>query len=927
MDFSLQASRHDTFTGVGNDILVYNRNRMVRTYREHSAPVTGLLLIGPLLVSYDQNNAVKLIDVSKRSIIGGLDILQPASISCAMHPATYLNKILFGYSNGVFELWNIRSRRLVFTFRLLPAGAAAAVVCIEQSPACDVVAVGYSNGLIQLVNLKLDKVLFTFKQEGPVTSLSFRTDASAYTGASPYLASSSAAGELHIWRLGGDVRESIMSQRGLVCTVQDAHSGPISKVHFFEGEPILVTSSADNSIKVWIFDQPEGQGPRLLRSREGHIAPPQLIRYYGTGGYGSSDASLRDAADGYSCEIVSCGSGGDIRLINTGRESQNRQMSQKAILKKLGYDRRRALLPPAIGVDFSETREKDWGNMVSIHKNHSNAYTWKYRNRVVTELILRQPSWKSNDLMYPEDPANYASAVTVSACGNFCVIGNKGGSIHRYNLQSGRPRGSYPSSSSAMGMKPSVHSKRLATPGNVLNAQRSILGVTDETNVTGYLSFSLKKKQDKVSGKSSATVFVKKTDTNEGHLGSSITGLFIDAMNEVMVSAGDDANGLIQFWDFENRIVLGHINAESPVKMIAGYRDGGFVAAICEDSCVKVFDVSTRRLSRVFAKGHTAPITGASFTPDGRRFMTSSMDGTVRTWDMLTARCLSWVSIGVPITSMALSPSGEFMAVTLDGKQGIYLYADRSLFETVHFWREPTAPSPVNVSVSCVDTALSHANDVNVSESENSDEENNAALAVTPDEDIPDASKKEDSAQRGDASITMSGIPRAYWTTLFNLDAVKARNRPIAPPVAPEKAPFFLPTIHRDGSVAPVFPSAGEYHGTEETIPNKNGDSLSNAKKRKRGAVEEESDPTVVAAAIASMGSAWTDDVDFGDDADEGVAVESSDDDAEVEKVVEVSYHRPSRILKKKDMPREVAISARFEVISVSISLASLTFL
>ena len=45
-------------------------------------------------------------------------------------------------------------------------------------------------------------------------------------------------------------------------------------------EPVLVTSGTDNCIKMWVFDSPDGTG-RLLRSREGHRAPPRAIRYYG----------------------------------------------------------------------------------------------------------------------------------------------------------------------------------------------------------------------------------------------------------------------------------------------------------------------------------------------------------------------------------------------------------------------------------------------------------------------------------------------------------------------------------------------------------------------------------------------------------------------------------------------------------------------
>lgn len=52
-------------------------------------------------------------------------------------------------------------------------------------------------------------------------------------------------------------------------------------VEFFSArEPVLVSSGTDNCLKMWLFDAPDGTA-RLLRSREGHKAPPRSIRYYG----------------------------------------------------------------------------------------------------------------------------------------------------------------------------------------------------------------------------------------------------------------------------------------------------------------------------------------------------------------------------------------------------------------------------------------------------------------------------------------------------------------------------------------------------------------------------------------------------------------------------------------------------------------------
>lgn len=38
-------------------------------------------------------------------------------------------------------------------------------------------------------------------------------------------------------------------------------------------------------------------------------------------------------------------------------------------------------------------------------------------------------------------------------------------------------------------------------------------------------------------------------------------------------------------------------------------------------------------------------------------------------------------------------------------------------------------------------------------------------------------------------------MPRSRWQTLLNLETIKARNKSKEPPKAPERAPFFLPTL------------------------------------------------------------------------------------------------------------------------------------
>jgi hypothetical protein len=240
--------------------------------------------------------------------VSSISVLRQSPITCLIHPATYLNKVLLGFRSGNLELWNIRTSTLIHSFTSIEkffggvsgvfalcspphslthshadvvcssADAKAEITCMEQSPACDVVCIGFDTGfaeataLIYLhfsitISLSLSsfirghiaaepaprpgiyaffvmsrglftgvasmpscsQVLFSFAQKGAVTSATFRTDASAYSGACPYLVTSSGGGSLYVWHLGSSEPSAEASgedgarTRRLVHVLEDAH--------------------------------------------------------------------------------------------------------------------------------------------------------------------------------------------------------------------------------------------------------------------------------------------------------------------------------------------------------------------------------------------------------------------------------------------------------------------------------------------------------------------------------------------------------------------------------------------------------------------------------------------------------------------------------------------------------------------------------
>ncbi len=60
----MQAIGHETFVAVGQQIIVYDRANIVRTYEAHVHSISGMISVGNTLISYDQANNIKVIHFS-----------------------------------------------------------------------------------------------------------------------------------------------------------------------------------------------------------------------------------------------------------------------------------------------------------------------------------------------------------------------------------------------------------------------------------------------------------------------------------------------------------------------------------------------------------------------------------------------------------------------------------------------------------------------------------------------------------------------------------------------------------------------------------------------------------------------------------------------------------------------------------------------
>jgi U3 small nucleolar RNA-associated protein 21 len=693
---------------------------------------------------------------------------------------TYLNKMLVGTSDGCVEIWNISTGKLKHV--VFPSASdLGAVTALEPTPALSLFAIAYESGTVIIQDVRLDKEIIALNTgtgaRTPITSISFRTDGlgAGEDGRKAGIMATAGKdnGDVTFWDLNNGGRKAgVLRGAHSPPSTQSEVSGGISKIEFLAGQGVILTSGMDNSLKSWIFDEtPFSPVPRILHSRSGHAAPVSSLQFLPPSSDGSEadgkwllSASHDRSLWGWS--LRKDGQSTELSQGNVRKKAKSMGILNNALASSDGGPTLEDLKAPRItcmacslnrdggmgavsgskeiwtmggkgkGASTAESSATGWESVVTGHDGDKFARTWFWGRK-------KAGRWK-----FETGDAAEVKSVAMSSCGTFALMGSAAGGIDMFNLQSGIHRQRFPAR-----LTPKQAQK--------LKAQRAETTLIPEDEAVQ-----------------------PKFGKGQGKHTKAVTGIQVDNLNQTVISCG--ADGKVKFWDFANGLLIHELDwSLTSISGMKYHRPSDLIALSCDDTSIRVVDIETKKLVRELW-GCKGKITDFTFSNDGRWIIAASSDSIIRVWDLTTGHLIEALKFRNKITAVAFSGTGEYLATAHENSVGVHIWTNRTLFTHV-----PTRHISESETIDMDAPTASGENGEAILEAAFADD-----VEEVDDNDVVIPSME----QLSNDLLTLSLVPKARWQTLLHLDTIRERNKPKEAPKAPEKAPFFLPSLEGAGA-------------------------------------------------------------------------------------------------------------------------------
>merc|ERR1711892_924414 len=374
---------HDLVSAqAGPHIWIYF-NGKVEFKHQSEAPITAhFMFTNSLLVMLTETPSLIVYDFREDQILCNIPLEKNVSYTGLLHPPTYENKVLVAAASGAISMFNIKTSKKIFTFN---AAGTHRINVMTHTPHLNLIGIGSEDGTFRLVDLKKDEVVLKLNHAKPITALDCQTER-------PIVACGLSDGSISVWDL---------EEMSLITQIP-AHGATVNSIAYLPREDSFVSIGADNAIKVYVEN-------REHRRRFGHAQPPTRIAFYG-----SEDKHL----------IVSAGLDKTLKLFDPEHDSGNKNLGKAVLYHK--SEKREHQMSHITHFATSANREQAWDNLVAIHDHSNKASSWSTARLKRGTLNFRMK--------------DEITSVACSTCGNMVWLGDSGGMIEEYNLQSGKRR-------------------------------------------------------------------------------------------------------------------------------------------------------------------------------------------------------------------------------------------------------------------------------------------------------------------------------------------------------------------------------------------------------------------------------------------------------------------------------------------------------
>lgn len=165
------------------------------------------------------------------------------------------------------------------------------------------------------------------------------------------------------------------------------------------------------------------------------------------------------------------------------------------------------------------------------------------------------------------------------------------------------------------------------------------------------------------------------------------------------------------------------------------------------------------------------------------------MDGSARVFDIPSGSMIDCFRFSSPVTSLALSPLGDFFATTHSDHLGIFVWANKAHFTNVYLKNVTNDPKLIQFP-DAEPSSFSTASEKCIETQEMDNELMNKKFEMVGFSPL------------NSELVNLSELPRSKWETLSKLDVIKERNKPKQPVKKNKEVPFFLDSFFSESTTS-----------------------------------------------------------------------------------------------------------------------------